>query len=468
MKGGYLEDRHNDGSDNEKAFRFFMWSSIDVFVYFSHNLVTIPPISWINASHKNGVPILGTFIVEGFHQTNPIMDQILDKREIMENVVSKLVAIAQHYCFEGWLINIECKIDPKYIESLITFTKLLTDAMHSYDSQSLVIWYDSVVSPEGHLEWQNELNERNKCFFDSCDGIFLNYCWNQNHLNNSYDFSKKFSRNYDVFVGIDVFGRNCFGGGGMNTHLAVKEVLKHNLSIAIFASGWTHEVLGSENFTDNEYRFWSSLGLRANHWPKSLPLITSFCQGFGTKLYKRGEILANKCWHNLNLQELQPTFHDCVQINVEQAFNGGGCLQLNQSSLSLFQCELPIERCFYGITYKSNSGQKIETLFKYQTNESLENKTFNLFFTETNRKINNEFKVEYINDYRKHKSLEKLIEFGIFETTNGWETQAFIIEKTIANQVLVTNIDLIVRKSCSKERVGAPDVLIGQIILDSI
>ena len=143
---------------------------------------------------------------------------------------------------------------------------------------SMVIWYDSVISPEGELKWQNELNEKNQCFLDACDAIFLNYTWNNDNLRRSYLMSHALSRNHDVFVGIDVFGRNCFGGGGMSCNLAVEEIAKHELSVAIFASGWTHEVLGADHFTRNEYLFWSALGLGVHHWPVSLPLCTSFCQ----------------------------------------------------------------------------------------------------------------------------------------------------------------------------------------------
>lgn len=36
--------------------------------------------------------------------------------------------------------------------------------------------YDSVTI-HGKLDWQDQLNEMNKPFFDICDGIFVNYTW---------------------------------------------------------------------------------------------------------------------------------------------------------------------------------------------------------------------------------------------------------------------------------------------------
>jgi len=55
-----------------------------------------------------------------------------------------------------------------------------------------------------------------RCFFDSCDGIFLNYCWNEEKLQNTVALAG--ARKFDVFVGVDVFGRNMFGGGQFNTY----------------------------------------------------------------------------------------------------------------------------------------------------------------------------------------------------------------------------------------------------------
>ena len=52
-------------------------------------------------------------------------------------------------------------------------------------------------------------------FFDLCDGIFLNYGWNEPLLRASVELAG--SRRGEVYVGVDVFGRGCYGGGGYNT-----------------------------------------------------------------------------------------------------------------------------------------------------------------------------------------------------------------------------------------------------------
>ncbi|KAF7234989.1 hypothetical protein EG68_11542 [Paragonimus skrjabini miyazakii] len=57
MAGNYLEsDRFHAHTSIFPAFRFTRWHLIDIFVYFSHHTITLPPISWINLAHRYAFP----------------------------------------------------------------------------------------------------------------------------------------------------------------------------------------------------------------------------------------------------------------------------------------------------------------------------------------------------------------------------------------------------------------------------
>lgn len=55
-------------------------------------------------------------------------------------------------------------------------------------------------------------------FFDVCDGFFVNYTWKHQNLENTLQNSGE--RINDIYIGIDVFGRGCLGGGGFQCNLA--------------------------------------------------------------------------------------------------------------------------------------------------------------------------------------------------------------------------------------------------------
>lgn len=95
---------------------------------------------------------------------------------------------------------------------------------------------------DGKLDYQNQLNEKNKPFFDLCDGIFCNYHWKvciyyyvflksyppfvvlsffmffsvlqENYPKDSGTVAG--DRRFDVYMGIDVWGRGTYGGGQWN------------------------------------------------------------------------------------------------------------------------------------------------------------------------------------------------------------------------------------------------------------
>lgn len=54
-----LLSRFIQGTYAEAPYAFYHWQYIDIFNYFTHNMVTIPPAVWTNAAHKHGVLVLG-------------------------------------------------------------------------------------------------------------------------------------------------------------------------------------------------------------------------------------------------------------------------------------------------------------------------------------------------------------------------------------------------------------------------
>ncbi|KAF4528057.1 hypothetical protein B566_EDAN012018 [Ephemera danica] len=161
MKGGYLDDRFVYGSDKHTDYRFFHWAGIDIFVYFSHQLLTIPPPVWVNAAHLHGVLILGTLITE-WDAGRPVLERLLRSGEAaLQNFATQLATISECYGLDGWLLNVENALAPEDVPRLQQLVSILTKTMHARIPHSQVIWYDSITT-SGELKWQNELNEQNR------------------------------------------------------------------------------------------------------------------------------------------------------------------------------------------------------------------------------------------------------------------------------------------------------------------
>ncbi|OXB61082.1 hypothetical protein ASZ78_013645 [Callipepla squamata] len=331
MRGGYLEDRFIQGSATRNPYVFYHWRYIDIFVYFSHHTVTIPPVCWTNAAHRNGVPVLGTFITE-WTDGEKLCEAFLAGGEDAYRAVSQQLArIAQHYRFDGWLINMENALSAAAVGNLPSFLRHLTAQVHGVVPGGLVIWYDSILE-SGTLRWQNELNEQNRVFFDACDGLFVNYNWKEEHLERTRELAGQ--RHTDVYIGVDVFARGDVVGGGFDTNKSLSLIRKHGLSAAIFAPGWVYEHLGEENFLQNEDKFW---GLLENYLPThsicTLPLATSFSVGMGTSMFLAGKEEEAGPWYNLSAQEIQPLYPEhrgrlSTSCCLQDAWCGGSSLRV--------------------------------------------------------------------------------------------------------------------------------------------
>jgi len=369
MKGGYLEDSYIDGCSNWQAFNFTQWDLIDTFVYFSHHFVTIPPPCWIHAGHLHGVPVLGTFITE-WEAGSKICRTLFESLASVDKLVEKLASITHHYNFDGWLINIENPVSSQQVDNIEYFLVRLKAelVLQCPLAPNRVIWYDSITT-SGELKWQNQLNDKNKRFFDACDAIFLNYAWTSACLAKSAEAAGQ-QRLLDVYVGIDVFGRNCFGGGGFNTIAALDVVRGHGLSAAIFAPGWVYERHTVDEFPTLNAKFWRLLVPQLNvRGVSQLPIATTFCPGYGRTRHRRGRLLHHGPWFNLGHQQRQSClaavdglvdadFHYGSEffsprvafgrqsVCVDDAYDGGGCLLIHsaaeQSIYPLFVCDVAL------------------------------------------------------------------------------------------------------------------------------
>lgn len=357
-RGGYTEEDRGCACRDVSAtaaappYHFQAWDATDIFVYFSHHRVTVPPREWIQSARRNGTAVLGTLIfewdagAEDLHRELLLMnldgtpcgsDERFDDR--CDRVICGLVQLCQAHDFDGWLVNVECPVVMMASHPAVTttvasratgperlrlFVSRLRDACHrslptrcALDASGhRVLWYDAVTT-EGTLRWQNGLHPTlNKPFFDASDGIFVNYGWTERLAALSAKVAGE--RVHDVFMGVDVYGRGTFGGGQWHTNDAVETaVVQHQLSSAVFAPGWTAspeaakleplETRGSgssphlpslETFLRRDQHFWGLIRPFAprSFDPLSGPPMTAgatlaqgcFSRGCGTRFFLEG------------------------------------------------------------------------------------------------------------------------------------------------------------------------------------
>ncbi|XP_063816785.1 cytosolic endo-beta-N-acetylglucosaminidase isoform X3 [Pseudophryne corroboree] len=334
MMGGYLEDRFIQGSDSKDPYVFYHWQYIDIFVYFSHRMFTLPPVCWTNAAHKHGVCILGTFISE-WEDGAKVCESFLGGDESTYKVVAdQMVSLAQFFHFDGWLVNIE-----------------------------------NVLS-----------------FFNACDGIFTNYNWKEEHLQRM----SVEPRRTDIYVGVDIFARGDVVGGKFETFKSLQMIRQYGFSVALFAPGWVYECFNKEQFLENQHRFWSLLENHMFiHSLCTLPICTSFCLGRGEKRFSYGKVEDIGPWFNLSAQELQPLLSDVAfgedvsyvrsRICPQNAWHGGNSLliegklsaDINGVSLRLFPLHVPApDKLMLSMVYKLEGSPNVAVSLELSTQDS--------------------------------------------------------------------------------------------------
>ncbi|VDQ04094.1 unnamed protein product [Trichobilharzia regenti] len=163
MAGGYLaSDRTDDFTHVFPAFRFTHWHLIDIFIYFSHQFITIPPISWINLAHRQGVSVYGTVILEST-ECDGFQGVFVNPTEQHHTATAAAATITDKTRISSYK-DFAARLD--YIRRVVGFEG----------------WYDAVTW-SGRLDFQNELTRENLPYMKAAgDGLFLNYNWGRHKL----------------------------------------------------------------------------------------------------------------------------------------------------------------------------------------------------------------------------------------------------------------------------------------------
>ena len=302
MGGNYSDADANpfgSAAGRDDFYRLRAWDVTDLFVYFSHQFISVPTVGWVRAAHRHGVPCLGTVIVEGAGGAENLGRMLRDVDSVLL-CVRKLVEIQEQHGFDGWFINVEVGMPASVVPHFVMFLQCLKDACHSFDADSIVLNYDSVVQ-NGQVRFQNRLSDGNKQFFDACDGVFTNYWWTAECPAHSAALAD--TRTKDVWHGIDCFGRNTFGGGGLDCCKALDVIAKAKTSAALFATCWPWNGCQEDRtqFESNDDAFWGRIRpfYKAEAVVTAAPFCTTFSTGCGSALYANGVKVAGK-WFNLS------------------------------------------------------------------------------------------------------------------------------------------------------------------------
>ena len=201
---------------------------VDAFIYFSHKLLCLPPPTWTNLLHRNGVAVLASLVIE---PQTPDSEQLLIRRDGAFTVATQLAAMAEAFNFDGWLLNIE-KGFPKDLQhwcrDLIDF---IDELRRLLGPSKKLLWYDALTS-DGNVCYQNGLTRKNDRFAQAAGALFTNYKWTLKTVAESCAMAEANGiSTSDIFVGIDVWAQNTDmpgpprvtyprdGGGGTNTGL---------------------------------------------------------------------------------------------------------------------------------------------------------------------------------------------------------------------------------------------------------
>jgi len=360
------------------GYTFTHWPQIDVFAWFAGTAdrgINLPSRGWVEAAHRNGVPVIGTiFFAPVAWGGSPKTVASFLRRDGRGRfpAAAQLVAIARYYRFDGWFVNAET--DGADGEAMIDFMAEL----RALAPPSMAIhWYDALL-PDGRVIWQNALNHANIRFLQdgtrrTADAMFLNYDWTRQGLAQGAALAERSGRSrYELFIGADLWPARNAQPAFRNT--AWLDALRERPggrafgSIALFAphfgyafpgdartprfSNFDHEPRDAARFYDAEQRLFAgdsrNLATAARDgWPgvsslapthgilPTLPFSTSFNTGHGRVDARNGTVIGGP-WHDMARQDVLPTWQFATlgnrqvptHFDFDSPFNGGSSLRI--------------------------------------------------------------------------------------------------------------------------------------------
>ncbi|NHM05916.1 T9SS type A sorting domain-containing protein [Flavobacterium sp. CYK-4] len=441
MKIAYLPDGMNNfgnyyGEQSQfNLYNFTHWQYIDKLVWFggtASQTVQLPSSPWANAAHKNGVKVFGNvfFAPTAFGGSTATLTNFLEQDGSGNFVViPKMIAMMQHYNFDGWFINQETATNATTAGLMHDFVRDLSAQAESLGKE--VMWYDA-MRLNGVVGWQNRLNAVNSPFVqDDADldgsfetrvssNIFINFFWSSNAFPTaSRTRAQLIGRSqFDVFTGVDIWpGRNQgnfeTSGNTFMTNLHENATTPYT-SLGIFAPNCVYNNSTFSNF-NNDPADYASFYNAENHlfsgddnnpanvdatgfkglcnWiPEAsvintLPFNTDFCTGHGLKKFANGTQISSDSWHDMNAQDILPTWQWAFSQNntltanwdFTDAYSKGNSIKITGNlptsqaiDLPLYQTKLSIgEGIFrFNIAYKNaNPNDSKMKLFLIFTDE---------------------------------------------------------------------------------------------------
>lgn len=401
-------------------YNFTNWAYIDRLVWFggtAKRAVQIPSSPWVNAAHKNGVKTFATvfFAPSEFGGSTESLKGFLTKNSQDQYVsIAPMLAMMEYYNFDGWFINQETNTDSATAVAMYNFLKELTTKVEGLGKE--VIWYDAMLL-DGSVKWQNELNFKNSPFFQNDEDslvstgyeervsskTFINFFWSgANMPSSSKSHAATIKRSeFDVFTGVDLWpsrNQEPFETGG-NTWMnwLYKEDFIPSTSLGLFApsvifnntrySNFVNDPSDYKKFYASERRLFTgkdqnpqiedTQGFKglANWIPatsviRTLPFETSFNTGHGLKKFEKGIQIASKPWHNMNDQDILPTWQFAFSSNdlsaswdFFDAYNGGSSLKVAGN----VQANSRVDLALYKTKLVLEEDSKIDIVFKKES-----------------------------------------------------------------------------------------------------